>query len=156
MPDFVDANDVRRWLDGRSTETATVIAARAFLRAIPTMAFGDKDHMLPVFRAAGACWVAVRFPKALGSAEHGDVIRTELMHASRQASQAATDIGHPKIDAHKIHAHVITAEVLTAGVRATSVPLIISTDAGALKSGSMARVRHNRSEPQIRRWVRAA
>jgi hypothetical protein len=77
VADFSNREDVERWLSRQLRTVAIAIAARAALRAVPTLALeiGPRGGgarragyrtVLPIFRATAAPWMAARYPTRRG------------------------------------------------------------------------------------------
>ena len=73
MNTFASDEDIEHWLEKQSRSAVVlVLAARAVLRAIPTLSLGlrpatdegesFRDNILSVFRAATVSWAAAAFP----------------------------------------------------------------------------------------------
>ena len=98
---FAGVDDVKVWLNGQSPEAAVVFVARAALRTIPKLKFGQRGpteaqraNMLGVLRCAAAAWAIAAYPghRAALCAAAGDSANRGFTDSdpARAAAYAAT------------------------------------------------------------------
>jgi hypothetical protein len=112
MVEFSKREDLERWLEDKPREWAVVLAARAALRAAPTLStvfdlidVGGGNIILPTFRGMAASWVAsgwIAHSADLYAVEAADAVRAatsyamgiQAAYATTQATSFATEIAY--------------------------------------------------------------
>ena len=141
---FSNSEDVERWLRHTPREVAIVIAARAALRVVPSLALALRqrrggartigtDVILPVLRATAAPWVAARYPtRVVATRAAADIVATRADAADAAADAAAAAAAA----ADDADAAVASYAARTAGAAAAFTA--VSVDANAIDGGKSA------------------
>ena len=117
---FADNEDVAGWVREQSDEIAVVFAARAALRAVPTITFSPwsrsarrttPEIMLRVFRAVAAAWAVATYPGQ----------RDMLNRAARAALTGLGDLNAPSAIRAAVYAAATASGEANAALRASTV-----------------------------------